>query len=108
MDQESFPDLQGWEDSAQKIKAAHDAVSKLRIHHSKQQDELQSEEEKLKAKQEFAQRQQEVTRSQQTLRELNDRLTELSSKLGSQEAGYKFQDASQTGEAYLPVSDFSG
>jgi len=92
MDQESFPDLQGWEDSAQKIKAAHDAVSKLRIHHSKQQDELQSEEEKLKAKQEFAKRQQEVTRSQQTLQELNDRLTELSSKLGSQEAGYEFQD----------------
>jgi hypothetical protein len=91
IDQESFPDLQGWEDSAQKIKAAHDAVSKLRIHHSKQQDELQSEEEKLKAKQEFAKRQQEVTRSQQTLQELNDRLTELSSKLGSQEAGYKFQ-----------------
>jgi len=92
MDQESFPDLQGWEDSPQKIKAAHDAVSKLRIHHSKQQDELQSEEEKLKAKQEFAKRQQEVTRSQQTLQELNDRLTELSSKLGSQEAGYEFQD----------------
>jgi len=92
IDQESFPDLQGWEDSAQKIKAAHDAVSKLRIHHSKQQDELQSEEEKLKAKQEFAKRQQEVTRSQQTLQELNDRLTELSSKLGSQEAGYEFQD----------------
>jgi hypothetical protein len=91
MDQESFPDLQGREDSAQKIKAAHDAVSKLRIHHSKQQDELQSEEEKLKAKQEFAKRQQEVTRSQQTLQELKDRLTELSSKLGSQEAGYKFQ-----------------
>jgi hypothetical protein len=92
MDQESFPDLQGWEDSAQKIKAAHDAVSKLRMHHSKRQDELQSEEEKLKAKQKFAKRQQEVTRSQQTLQELNDRLTELSSKLGSQEAGYKFQD----------------
>jgi hypothetical protein len=92
MDQESFPDLQGWEDSAQKIKAAHDAVSKLRIYHSKQQQDLQSEEEKLKARQEFAKRQQEVTRSQQTLQKLSDRLTELSGKLGSQEAGYKFQD----------------
>lgn len=44
MDQESFPDLQGWEDSTQKIKAASDAVSKLRSYHSKQQEELQSEE----------------------------------------------------------------
>jgi hypothetical protein len=92
MDQETFPDLQGWEDSTQKIKAAHDAVSKLRIYHSKQQDELQSEEDKLRARQEFAKRQQEVTRSQQTLQKLNDRLTELSGELGSAEAGYKFQD----------------
>ena len=44
IDQESFPDLQGWEDSAQKIKAAHEAVSKLRIYHSRQHSELQSEE----------------------------------------------------------------
>jgi hypothetical protein len=49
MDQESFPDLQGWEDSAQKIKAAHaDVIERIRRH------------------------------------------------------------ASQTGEAYLSVSDFSG
>jgi len=93
MEQESFPDLQGWEDSAQKIKAAHDAVSKLRIYNSKQQDKLQSEEEKLKTRQEFVKRQQEVTRSQQTLQKLNDRLAELSGELGSQEAGYKFPGA---------------
>lgn len=92
MDQESFPDLQGWEDSTQKIKAANDAVSKLRVYHSKQQVELQSVEETLKAKQEFAKRQQEVTRSQQTLQKLNDRLNELGRELGSQEAGYRFQD----------------
>jgi hypothetical protein len=74
MDQESFPDLQGWEDSVQKIKAAHDAVSKLRVYHSKQQDEFKSDEDRSKAKQEFAKRQQEVTRSQQTLQKLNERL----------------------------------
>ncbi len=92
MDQESFPDLLGWEDSTQKIKLATDAVSKLHIYHSKQQEELQSEEEKLKAKQEFAKRQQEVTRSQQTLQKLNDRLNALGRELGSPEAGYRFQD----------------
>ncbi len=64
MEQETFPDLQNWEDSAQKFKAAHDAVSRLRVYHSKQQDELQSEEDKAKAKQEFAKRQLEVTRAQ--------------------------------------------
>src|SRR5207249_4780187 len=91
MDQESFPDLQGWEDSTHKIKAAHDAVSRLRVYHSKQQDELQSEEDKLKAKHEFSKRQQEVTRSQQNLQKLTDRLNDLGRELGNQEAGYKFQ-----------------
>ena len=57
MDQDTFPDLQGWEDSAHKLKSAGDAVSKLRAYHSKQQEELQSEEEKVKAKQDFARRQ---------------------------------------------------
>ena len=32
IEQRSFPDLQNWEDSDLKIKDAHDAVSKLRIH----------------------------------------------------------------------------
>lgn len=101
MDQESFPDLEGWEDSSQKITLAHDAVSKLRICHSRQQEELQSEEEKLKAKQQFAKRQEEVTRSQQTLQKLNDRLNELGRILGTQEAGYKFQ------EWFYDLLDFS-
>lgn len=92
MDQESFPDLQGWEDSAQKIKEAHEAVSKLRAYHSKQQDELQSEEDRLRARREFVKRQEEVGRSQQTLQKLNDRLNDLGRELGSQEAGYKFQE----------------
>jgi hypothetical protein len=101
MDQESFPDLQGWEDSKQKIQAAHEAVSKLRVYHSKQQEELQSEDDKLKAKKEFTKRQQEVTRSQQTLQKLNDRLTNLCRELGSQDAGYKFQ------EWFYDLLDFS-
>ena len=46
MEQSSFPDLHNWEDSEQKIKAAQDAVSKLRAFHSKQQDELQSHEDR--------------------------------------------------------------
>jgi hypothetical protein len=101
MDQESFPDLQGWEDSAQKVKAAAEAVSNLRGYHSKQQSELQSEDEKLKAKQEFAKRQQEVTRSQQTLQKLNDRLNVLGREIGTQGAGYKFQ------EWFYDLLDFS-
>jgi hypothetical protein len=101
MDQESFPDLQGWEDSSQKIKAAHDAVSKLRVYHSKQQDELHSDDDKLKGRQEFVKRQEAVTRSQQTLQKLNDRLNKLGGELGSQQAGYRFQ------EWFYDLLDFS-
>lgn len=92
MDQQSFPDLQGWEDSAQKIKDAREAVSNLRAYHAKQQDELQSQDDNLKAKREFSKRQEEVGRSQQTLQKLNDRLNALSRELGSQQAGYDFQE----------------
>jgi Restriction endonuclease len=87
MDQQSFPDLQGWEDSSEKIKAANEAVSALRVHHSRQQDEVRSEENRLKAKKEFLKRQEEISRSQQTLQKLNDRLNAI----GTQHAGYDFQ-----------------
>lgn len=92
MDQRSFPDLQTWEDSAQKIKEAHDAVSRLRIHHEQQEEELQSEEAGRRAREEFKRRQEEVTRSQKSLQTLSDRLNELGQRLGTQEAGYAFQD----------------
>jgi hypothetical protein len=91
MEQKTFPDLDNWEDSALKIKAAHDAVSRLSIHHSQQQEELHSEKDKQKAKEEFRKRQAEVTSTQQSLQKLNDRLTELSKRIGEQQAGYDFQ-----------------
>lgn len=92
MEQQSFPDLQNWEDSSQKIKEAHDAVSKLRIYHKQQKEELQSEEEKKKAQENFRNRQEEVSRSQRTLQKLYEELNELGKQLGTQQAGYDFQN----------------
>ena len=91
MEQKSFPDLMNWEDSAEKIKAAHDAVSRLRTHHDQQEEELQSDEERQKSRREFQKRQEEVTRSQQTLQKIADRLNDLGKHLGEQQAGYDFQ-----------------
>lgn len=91
IEQRSFPDLQNWEDSAQKIKEAHDAVSRLRIFHDRQEEECQSEEEKREAQKTFFRRQEEVRRSQQTLQQLSNQLNELGKKLGTQQAGYDFQ-----------------
>lgn len=92
MEQQSFPDLQNWEDSAQKLKEAHDSVSKLRLYHKKQKEEIISEEQKQKTQANFRKRQEEISRSQQTLQKLNDRLNVLGQSIGTQKAGYDFQD----------------
>ena len=91
MEQDSFPDLETWEDSDAKLKEAHNAVTQLRRYHSKQQREIQSEEDKIEARKRFAERQRQAAQSQQTLRVLNDRLNALAQSLGEQKAGYDFQ-----------------
>ena len=92
MEQRSFPDLLNWEDSPQKIKDAHDAVSRLRIHHEKQEEVLQSEDASRKAREAFKQKQDEITRSQKSLEALAADLNDLGQRLGTKEAGYSFQD----------------
>ena len=92
MEQESFPDLENWEDSTTKLEEARDAVLRLRRYHSKQQDEIQSEEEKIQARKRFAEQQRQATRSQRTLSSLSDKLNDLAQSLGEQKAGYDFQD----------------
>lgn len=91
MEQESFPDLNNWEDSAAKLKDAELAVSQLRHYHSKQQKEIQTEKDKVEARKMFAERQRKATQSQHTLRGLNERLNALGQSLGKQKAGYEFQ-----------------
>lgn len=91
MEQRTFPDLMNWEDSAQKIKPAHDATQKLKLYHDQQEEEIQTTEERQKAQQKFLKRQAEVTRSQQTLQKLTEQLNELGQHLGEQRAGYDFQ-----------------
>lgn len=92
MEQRSFPDLENWEDSEYKIKAAHDSVRNLKIHHEKQEEEIQSEEERQKARELFLKRQEDISRSQQSLQQLTEKLNALGQRLGTQEAGYQFQE----------------
>ncbi len=92
MDQRTFPDLENWEDSSIKIKQAHDAVTKLRIYHQQQEEEKRSEEERKRAREEFRKRQEAIKGYQLSLQKLNDRLNELGQKIGTQKAGYEFQD----------------
>ena len=92
MEQESFPDLKNWEDSAAKIEEASEAVSQLRRYHARQHEEIQSEQDKIEARKRFAEQQRRVTRSQQDLRDLSDRLNALAQSIGEQKTGYEFEE----------------
>lgn len=92
LEQRTFPDLQNWEDSNEKIKAAQDAVTKLRIYHQQQEEIIVSEQQSSKAKEEFKKRQEKINLSQLSLQKLNDRLNELGKAIGTQKAGYDFED----------------
>lgn len=91
-EQVKFPDLEGWEDSDVKIKAATEAVRVLKayLNHEKQlAEDLKAQEEIKKIARE--RREKEITK-RQSLEKLSDRLTELSKRIGTQTAGYDFQD----------------
>lgn len=90
--QDSFPDLVGWEDSERKVKEARDAVLALRRALAKVDDQVQSERERREAHERFRAFQDEVRRSRETLESLSNRLNELATRLGSQQAGYDFQE----------------
>ena len=92
VEQQSFPDLRGWPDSESKIREAHQSIQQLKKHLQKQQKKDVDLRERVRTNRRFKQHQEEVRRSQLDLEKLNSRLTELVSELGTQTAGYSFQD----------------
>jgi len=91
-DQVKFPDLEGWEDSKEKVRTAKEAVQALHQYlenHKQKAEEIRAREETKKAAREQLQK---TIASRQTLEGLSERLKDLSKRLGTQEAGYEFQD----------------
>ncbi|MGE5437706.1 MAG: hypothetical protein ACM3O3_10800 [Syntrophothermus sp.] len=91
-EQQTFPDLQNWEDSEKKIQDAHISVDRLRTYNQKQVEELVDNEEQEAAKTRFRVNQQKVSASQVNIAQLNTKLSELVKQLGTQKGGYLFQD----------------
>ena len=91
-DQIMFPDLDGWEDTPQKIKAATASVSALKKYLSIHKDKAEESKAQAEALAKERQRQQEAVAARQTLDSLSGRLTELSKTMGTQDAGYQFQN----------------
>jgi hypothetical protein len=90
--QSSFPDLTGWEDSAQKIKNATDAVESLRTYRNAQHIEASTEKQKAEARKRAAEINAEIKARATDLTKLEEQLTEVSKGLGTKEAGYAFQN----------------
>jgi hypothetical protein len=91
-EQVKFPDLEGWEDSDVKIKAATEAVRVLKAYLDHEKELVEN----LKAQEEIKRvarekREKEINK-RQSLEKLSDRLTALSKRIGAQRAGYEFQD----------------
>lgn len=91
-EQIAFPDLDGWEDSAQKKLRAANAVLALRVYLEKQQQEVEDERAQAEARLKAQQIREEVAKRQHDLDQLQTRLDLLAKQLGSQEAGYAFQN----------------
>jgi hypothetical protein len=90
--QTSFPDLQGWEDSTEKIRNAKEAVQALRTYRSAQQADAADEKQKADARKRAESINAEIRARASDLSKLEEQLMEISKRLGTKEAGYAFQD----------------
>jgi hypothetical protein len=89
--QDSFPDLLGFERSNTMLQEAKESIAALKREVGRLNDQVQTEEEKRKSQQRLREVQEEARKSRQDLDRLSKKLDELSRQLGSQQAGYDFQ-----------------
>src|SRR5712691_1630522 len=89
--QETFPDLVGWENSAEMIEQARAAVGALKVALSKLDDQVISERERKQAQERIRLIHEEASRTRASLESLDQRLKVLAQSLGTQQAGYDFQ-----------------
>ena len=91
LEQESFPDLESWEDSSIKIEEAKRAVARLKDEQRRQEGSFQEEEERQEALAEFREEQARVGQRHMSLQKLSDCLDKLSRQIGTSEAGHRFE-----------------
>ncbi|MCC9608723.1 hypothetical protein LOC68_08840 [Blastopirellula sp. JC732] len=91
-EQDSFPDLSNWEDSAEKIRDAKKAVAALKEYLERKEEERRNDAEIIRRRHDAEQRKQKALSSASTFESLKQRLDSLCSGLGTQQAGYDFQD----------------
>lgn len=91
-EQTSFPDLENWEDSAEKKRNATSAVRALRDHLTRADEEVVQSRDRERTRKRAQAAQKQAIERRHTLEKLGARLNALASEIGSQKAGYLFQD----------------
>lgn len=87
----SFPDLEGWEDSKEKIKQARAAVDALKQYLKKEEENAIEEHDREQMRQRAHAMQQQTIQQRATLDKLRARLDLLATQIGTQQAGYDFE-----------------
>jgi hypothetical protein len=90
--QSSFPDLQNWEDSDVKIKQAVDAINQLRKELVKLEGQIEDKDKQKHRREEAEKRRAKTVSTRQTRERLKTKLDELATNIGTQQAGYEFQN----------------
>lgn len=90
-DQITFPDLDGWEDAAQKKARAADAVRALKTYLARNKQAIGDQRAETEARRRAQEIREERQRRQTDLDKLRARLDALAVQLGSQQAGYDFE-----------------
>jgi hypothetical protein len=90
--QTKFPDLEGWEDSESKIQAAKESVLALKRQVAAALQEATETAEREATRKVARAKAEKQIATRVTLQSLEGGLKQLSSRLGTQQAGYDFQD----------------
>jgi predicted GIY-YIG superfamily endonuclease len=91
-EQTAFPDLEGWEDTTEKLDAATRSVAALKSYLHEQKESLASEQQRQNARRKLRESQAKARASQQSIKSLSDKLGELSGDLGTPQAGHDFEE----------------
>ncbi len=92
VEQRTFPDLEGWDESARMKEEAHRAVAALKLYRSKQTEKVAEERSRTESRKRVAELREQQFRKQQDLSKLQERLNSLASQQGTSKGGYAFQD----------------
>lgn len=91
LEQKSFPDLDGWDDTRLKKQEAQKAVSALSEYRSEQVSKAAKERSRRKAREHAKKTRDQLLKKQKDLATLNESLDALTSLQGTAEGGYAFE-----------------